>query len=267
MAADAVCRMARGPLIGGITMSTCDPAAVRSPHPTQLLASVRSASEAQLVLAAGAQVVDAKEPRDGALGALPLAVIADIVRAVEGRVPVSATTGDLALDDPELGPAALAVALTGVDYVKIGIFGQPDAQALQRCLQSLPSLPCAPGRRQPARYIAVLMADQGGIDWPLAAFRAAQFAGVMLDTADKRCGGLRAIARDAALRDFVDRAHQAELLVGLAGSLEATDIPALCRLQPSYLGFRTALCGAAGRTGDLDLIATRRLCTALLDAA
>ena len=73
----------------------------------------------------------------------------------------------------------------------------------------------------------------------------------MLDTADKRGGGLRRHRSDAALGGFVRKARALGLLAGLAGSLAAADIPPLLGLRPDYLGFRGALC-RDGRAGALD---------------
>jgi dihydroneopterin aldolase len=217
-----------------------------------LLASVRSAVEAQLAVQGGADIIDAKDPSRGALGALPAETIAAIVDAVGGRVPISATVGDLPCEAEVLGPALRATNATGVDFVKFGVFATADAWQLERCLAALAELPGRPDGRAPARRIAVLMADQGGVAWPLAPFARHGIAGVMLDTADKRTGGLRSVLEFAVLHDFVERARALGLLVGLAGSLQLDDVTPLCALSPDYLGFRTALCGRAGRAGDLD---------------
>jgi uncharacterized protein (UPF0264 family) len=244
----------------------------------RLLASVRSASEARIAVNAGAHVIDAKEPRAGALGALPIETISDIVRVVAGRALVSATVGDLPLDPAVLGPAMLAVASTGVDIVKIGIFGVPDADRLDACLTRLPvhlpghgtagmpdrgagrgALPSAAGSQSGAARIAVLMADQQGCAWPLVPFARHGFAGAMLDTADKGCGGLRAVVTDAELAKFIAATRRLGLQVGLAGSLMPEDVPALACLYPDYLGFRTALCRAGDRQGALDQLACEQL--------
>ena len=42
------------------------------------------------------------------------------------------------------------------------------------------------------------------------------------------------------------------LTAGLAGSLEAPDIPRLLPFAPDFLGFRGALCGGKGRTDGID---------------
>ena len=62
---------------------------------TQMLASVVNLEEALIALEAGTDIIDLKNPAQGALGALLLTVIRDIVMALAGAVPVSATIGDL----------------------------------------------------------------------------------------------------------------------------------------------------------------------------
>lgn len=46
---------------------------------TLMLASVRSQEEAEIALAQGADIIDCKEPAHGALAALPLNIVHDIV--------------------------------------------------------------------------------------------------------------------------------------------------------------------------------------------
>ncbi|MBN8771086.1 MAG: (5-formylfuran-3-yl)methyl phosphate synthase [Thiobacillus sp.] len=211
---------------------------------TGWLASVTDADEARQVLAAGADIVDAKNPRAGALGALPLDTVRAIVNAVGGQAPVSATVGDF----PNMEPHAVARAVdmmgaTGVDFVKIGLFPAP---ALQDCLAALAPL-CSQHR-----LVAVLFADRNpdiGLADRLAEYG---FAGIMLDTLDKTAGGLLQHQPVARLARFVDHARQRGLISGLAGSLRATDIPILAPLGADYLGFRGALCRSHARTQSLD---------------
>src|SRR3569832_2370089 len=120
---------------------------------TGWLASITDANEAQQVLAVGADIVDAKNPRAGALGALPLDTVHALVNAVGGQAPVSAAVGDF----PSMEPHAVAravdmMAATGVDFVKIGLFPAP---ALHDCLAALAPL-CSQHR-----LVAVLFADRG----------------------------------------------------------------------------------------------------------
>jgi uncharacterized protein (UPF0264 family) len=206
----------------------------------ELLASVASLEEAALALALGADILDLKQPRSGALGAWPLDQVAEAVAQFGGRRPISATIGDLPLLPERVLPAVEATGSTGVDYVKIGFFTGGDAHA---CLAALEPLAAH------TRLVAVLMADQG-LDLGLLPFLAgAGFAGAMLDTAEKRAGSLRAHRSDATLAGFVATARLNGLLSGLAGSLGLADIPPLAALGPDYLGFRGALCGQGRESG------------------
>lgn len=222
-----------------------------------LLASVRSVAEADLALRGGADIVDLKEPRQGALGALPPETIRQAVAAVGGRRPVSATIGDLPAEPRVIAGAVARTAALGVDFVKIGIFpgGAPEA--------SLAAL--APIAASGVRLVALLFADRDP-DFRLVRRAAAcGFAGVMLDTMGKTGGGLRDALGVAALAAFVDEAHGLGLLAGLAGSLRIDDIAPLAPLCADYVGFRGALC-RGDRTGELDPAALRRI-RASLDQA
>ena len=221
------------------------------PDTTGMLASVRSLPEARTVLAAGVDVVDLKDPASGVLGALPTPRIREIVQALAGRAATSATVGDLPDAPAAIRRASAAVARTGVDYVKVGVFAGPRQVA---CIAALESV-CALG----ARIIVVLFADQRP-DLSLLPLIADQgCAGVMLDTAVKGKGGLRACLDQARLGEFVARARSCGLLAGLAGSLDAGDVAALLPLRPDYLGFRGALCTGAARTGAIDPGAVRTI--------
>ena len=210
----------------------------------RLLASVTSEAEARLAAVHGADIVDCKNPAEGALGALALETVSAIRCAIPDHVPVSATIGDLS---PEPGPvleAARAMAATGADIVKIGFFPGGDADATIRHLgrHLAPATP----------LVAVLMAD-AALDLALVpALGEAGFAGVMLDTAAKDGRTLLDHRGRDELAAFLDAARAAGLMAGLAGSLRLAQIPDLLALGPDVLGFRGALCRASDRLGALD---------------
>ncbi|MCX8101713.1 MAG: (5-formylfuran-3-yl)methyl phosphate synthase [Geminicoccaceae bacterium] len=219
-----------------------------------LLASVADLEEAETAHALGAEVLDLKDPRAGALGAWAPERLSAAVARLGGRGVLSATTGDLPMDPALLRAVAERVAATGVDVVKIGFFANEGRAEVLEALRPLAV--------RGVRLVAVLLADRDPDLLDLAPFAEAGFAGVMLDTADKRGGGLRAHLDDVRLARFVDDVHGLGLLCGLAGSLRVEDIPALARLGPDYLGFRGALC-VGGRTDRLDPDAFVRVRAAL----
>ena len=203
----------------------------------RVLVSVRSVEEALLAAEGGADFIDLKEPAAGALGGLPVPMIRAIVGALRERgslLPISATVGDLAMDDvPLILARVAAVAACGVDYVKVGITRGPGAApvlaALAQCAHPI---------------VPVFIADQGldvGLVGQACALR---FPGVMADTADKRAGSLFDAVTLPDLRGFVAQVRAAGALVGLAGALRLHHVPMLQKLGPDFAGFRTAVCGA-----------------------
>lgn len=201
----------------------------------RLLVSVRSVDEALLAARGGAGFIDLKEPRNGALGALPPAVrlaVCEALKAEGCTLPISATIGDLPLSDlPAVLAQVLAVAASGIDYVKVGIEAGPNAE---QALQMLAATQAA--------VVPVLIADHG-IDEDLVRLACKlPFPALMLDTADKRSGSLFERVSVDALRRFVQTVQSAGLLAGLAGAIRWPQLPQLLELAPDFAGFRSAVC-------------------------
>jgi dihydroneopterin aldolase len=210
---------------------------------TLLLASVTGPDEAALVLAHGADLIDLKDPSNGALGALAPDVVGATVAAIRGRRPVSAVAGNLPMNPEVIAVAVETMARTAVDYIKVGLFPGPQRQECVRALAAL---------ARTTKIIGVMFADCGADNALVKMMADCGFAGAMLDTADKRAGGLLDCMDVASLRDFVGTCRDHGLMTGLAGSLEAPDVPRLLLLAPDYLGFRRALCDGRDRSARLD---------------
>jgi uncharacterized protein (UPF0264 family) len=109
----------------------------------RLLVSVRSAAEVAAAVAGGADIVDAKEPALGSLGAVSGRVLREIAHSLPAGVPLS-----IAMGDPR-NVAALETAMAALDglaprpsrvYVKIGLSAAGDgAKALLGTLADLAS--------------------------------------------------------------------------------------------------------------------------------
>ena len=212
---------------------------------TGMLASVRNLEEAKLVYQGGADIIDLKEPNEGALGAVPLTEIHHVVDDLWEKCVVSATIGDLPADTAKINEKVTQAAETGVDYVKVGIFSE---RHIETCLPNL--IHCT---NKGISIIAVFFADmEFDVDLAIKAAADARLKGVMLDTARKGSGSLLTHKNIMQLEYFVNRAKQNDLLTGLAGSLTTEDIPILLKASPDYVGFRTALCNSKLRTGSLN---------------
>lgn len=211
---------------------------------TQVLASVNGVKETLAIINTAVDIIDLKQSEQGALGALPLPVVKQIVQLVNKRKRLSATVGDLPMHPEKIFNAVSAMTETGVDYIKIGFFPGGDWQG------SLSRLAEISHQKQ---LIAVIFADAQPDFSMIKAFIRAGFSGVMLDTMNKSNGSLTQVLTLSEIKRFVAMSKEAHLLCGLAGSLKAEDIPKLLNLKADYLGFRGALCEQHNRMARLDI--------------
>jgi len=221
----------------------------------RMLVSVRDVTEARIAAHGGADFIDLKEPRDGALGGLPIETIAAVVRALReqgSRLPISATIGDLPMHDlPAILARVGAVAACGVDYVKVGIEREPGARAVLDALAGTGH-----------SIVPVFIADRGLDVDQLAHACSLKFPGLMVDTADKLAGSLFDVMSGTELRRFIALVRASGAMVGLAGALRHAQLAALQELAPDFAGFRSAVC-AGDRSGALDPARLRGLAAAL----
>lgn len=213
---------------------------------TAFLASVTGPEEARIALAGGADIIDLKDPTHGALAALPPDTVAVTVAEVNGRARVSAVTGDTPMRPETMTAAIGAYAGVGCDFLKVALFPDP---AILDCIRAIAPMTAH------TKLVGVLFADLNPDFGLLVHLKQAGFHGAMLDTAKKGGGRLTTHLGAEQLSRFVSRCAELGLLSGLAGGLEAPDVPRLLPLRPGVLGFRSALCGKSGRAGTLDPVA------------
>ena len=222
----------------------------------RLLVSVRHAGEAAAALEGGADIVDAKEPDAGPLGAVSVVTLRAILRTV-GRVrPVTAALGDAA-DAEAVARLAETFVRAGAQLIKIGLAG---VTVEARAAELIESAARGGGAE---RVVAVAYADYRRVgslspEQVLRAARRTRVAGVLLDTADKRGPGLLDLLPLPALVDWIAVAHDMGFIAALAGKLTADDVAALATIGADIAGVRSAACDG-GRTGRLSAERVRRL--------
>lgn len=222
-----------------------------------LLVSVRNADEALAALAGGADVIDVKEPARGPLGAADPATIADVVRAVAGRVPVTAAAGEL-VDLCTPGTPTF----DGVALVKIGLAGCANRDGWRTELRWK-----AEGLARGVRVAAVAYADwqAAGAPRPEAVLTAAielGCAALLVDTWDKSAGGLFDLWSSDDLGTIVGLAREQGLMVALAGSLSSKDIREAASLGADLIAVRGAAC-EGGREGVVSSDCVAAICEVL----
>ena len=222
----------------------------------RLLVSVANAADASAALAGGADVIDAKNPLAGALGPVSADVLREIHATVAGARLVTAAIGD-ASDETEIERAAGTFAAAGAALVKVGFAGIRNASRIETLIRA-----AVRGARAPTGVVAVAYADAQ----PVGAFvdvaaRAGAMA-VLLDTADKSGPGLRGLMTPTTLARWVAEAHEAGLLVALAGKLIAEDLSFVRDAGADIAGVRGAACdgGRAGRVSSERVSLLRALC-------
>ena len=218
----------------------------------RLLVSVSNVAEASAALAGGADVIDAKDPLAGALGAVSAEALREIHAVVAGSRPLTAALGDAA-GEAAIERAAREFAAAGAALVKIGFAGIRSPGRVAMLTAAAVRGATASGAS--AGVVAVAYADADGAaslapaELIEVAARAGA-AGVLLDTADKRGPGLRELVETRALAAWVSEAHDTGLLVALAGRLTADDLTFVRDTGADVAGVRGAAC-VGGRTGHV----------------
>lgn len=206
----------------------------------RLLVSVRDADEAAMACTAGADLVDAKDPERGALGALPQDAVRTIVARIGASALTSAVAGESANPDA-LAACVAAMAATGVNFIKVAVGADHGAAALAEAAAA------AQGR-----LIGVFFAEDAAAPDAVARLARAGFCGAMIDTRGKHGRRLLDLLPADRLAAFVAACRTHGLLSGLAGSLRVEDVPVLAAHDPCYLGFRGGLCRDGNRRNGLD---------------
>jgi (5-formylfuran-3-yl)methyl phosphate synthase len=217
----------------------------------RLLVSVVSAEEAERAVAGGADIVDVKDPGEGALGAPAPRILCDVVQAVGGAAPVSVALGDLPDLPHTAALAARGAALSGAAYVKVGLRGVRD---LDRAVAMMSAVADAVG--PDVAVIAAAYADAGALDPPALALGSlpalverAGIAGALVDTFVKDGRGLYAWLTESELTDLIDRTRRAGAVFGVAGQLRRGQ---LARIDADVVGVRSAVCRGGDRAAELD---------------
>ncbi|MCL4429482.1 MAG: hypothetical protein M1167_01900 [Chloroflexi bacterium] len=221
----------------------------------KLLISPMNEKEAAEAIAGGADIIDVKNPKEGALGANYPWVIRRIKEVTPKNLAVSCTLGEVGNLPGSVSLAAFGAASLGVDYIKVGLYGIKTPEEAVFLLQNVSR---AAKECNPKIKIAVAgYADAekiGGINPLLIPDIAheAQVEVAMLDTSVKDGKNLFDYLTVEQLKKFVDSAHDYGLVAALAGSLRKQDLAVVYGLGADIAGLRGAACTNSNRvTGQI----------------
>ncbi len=217
----------------------------------KLLVSPMNIVEARAALAGGADILDVKNPKEGSLGAnFPWAIRA-VADLAEGRVPVSATIGDLDYKPGTASLAALGAAVSGADYIKAGLLGVKTGEQAEEMLLGI--VKAVKDYDSGKRVVAAGYSDytRANSVSPMLLPAAAAKAGadlVMVDTAIKDGRSTFEFMNEQDLKDFISLGHDEGLKVALAGTIGFGHLEMLKRLNPDIIGVRGIVCGGDRRS-------------------
>lgn len=226
---------------------------------TQLLVSVKNVEEALIALNAGVDIIDLKDPENGALGALDLVVSAQIVAKTQQynqsiiknsvNSPLILTSATVGEHHPNLNTLMKSVMQRveiNIDIIKVAI---STLEALPNWQQKFNTQEITAVNAN-ARLVAVFFADQEVNLKLLETLSMLGFYGAMLDTSAKQ-QDLLSVCSKQALQIFTQTCKKNALKSGLAGSLKPQHIECLSKVSPFYIGFRGGVCESDARNKSL----------------
>ncbi|RLI75474.1 (5-formylfuran-3-yl)methyl phosphate synthase [Archaeoglobales archaeon] len=220
----------------------------------RVLVSPMNMEEAIESIRGGADIIDIKNPKEGSLGANFPWVIKSITEIVKKHgKEVSATTGDLDYKPGTASLAALGAAISGADYIKVGLYGVKNKDEAYEMIFNV--VKAVKDYDSNKKVVAAAYADYGRIlavspmELPEVG-RKAGVDGIMIDTAIKDGTTLFDHLKINQLNQFVERAHENGMFCALAGNLSWNHIEKLKELKPDIIGVRTMVC-ESGRNSKI----------------
>lgn len=220
----------------------------------KLLISPKDEEEALEAIAGGAEIIDVKNPSEGSLGANFPWVIRRIRELTPREIEVSAAIGDFPNKPGTASLAALGAAVSGANYVKVGLYSVNDYQgALYLAKQVVRSVK---GYNPQIKVVIAGYADAYKINSldpslipQLTVESGADVA--MVDTAVKDGMSLFDLWSWDKIENFVNEARKRNVLVALAGSIKKENLSLIRNLGVDVVGIRGAACEGSNRQGKI----------------
>ncbi len=211
----------------------------------KLLISPIDEEEATEAIEGGANIIDVKNPREGALGANFPWIIRRIRAITPPTVELSCTLGDISNHPGASALAALGAATTGVNYIKAGLQGIKTKDEAVYVMQKIAQAIRDYDPRIKAVVVGYADSNRANSVDPLAVPAIANEAKLdvaMIDTAVKDGKNIFSWLTKSQLSNFIETSHSHGLTAALAGGLRKEDLPKICALNADIVGLRGAAC-------------------------
>ncbi len=201
-----------------------------------LLVSAKEISEIKSI-SKYSDIIDMKNPNDGALGAWNIEQIEKVVKYYSSFC-LSATIGNFKSVDEIITKIGIFDSI-GLDYIKLGFFNNSKSD-IEKTLFLLDK------KKLKTKLVAVFFAENRELIKHLndnfEVYSKSKFSIVMIDTMNKNSGGLLDIYSQDFLKNFIQRSKNYGVKVGLAGKIRLDQVPDLIKMDPFVIGVRSAVC-------------------------
>lgn len=213
-----------------------------------LLVSVVNNKETEAALQGGADIIDLKNPLEGALGAPYPRVIEEVCQTLNGKGSFSIAIGEFPGKPCAASLAAMGCAFFQPDFIKIAFLPDTPRKEILHTLQEIKLSCCVIRGEKIMQIVSVVFADTlNSAAWSLDDFAALSreggASGCLIDTWEKNGRSLRDCLNEEEIEGFINSCHDQGLFSGLAGALKFSDILPLKKLKPDLIGVRSAVCG------------------------
>ena len=229
----------------------------------ELLVSAINLKEAEEATLGGADILDVKNPKEGSLGANFPWIIKEISDYAKNNIIVSTTIGDVPYKPGTVALAALGSAVSGSNYIKVGLYGPQNYEESLEVMQAV--VKTIKDYDSSITVVSCGYADAYNIesvlpeDIPQVAYDSGCDL-AMLDTYVKDGHRLTDHLSKEELNQFVESSHELGLKVALAGSVNIDDVPMLKSINCDIMGVRGCVCSGGDRnTGTIDRNLVREL--------
>lgn len=225
---------------------------------TKLLVSVRNLEEAMVADKIGVDVLDFKEPINGALGRVDAATLANILNNDAWQSSSRMTSLSCALGElGDLAPHEIIEYLQIADpnrqlkYVKVGLAGANELADWRASWLALRN-----GLPPDVELVAVAYADPQNcssppIDQILELAFTENCSTILIDTFSKSGVDITSHCSMNKLQEYCGSATLEGAGLCLAGSVNINILSQLMQLKPSYIGIRGAACSKHDRSNSI----------------
>jgi len=230
----------------------------------RVLVSVRNVDEAKIAFQAGVDLIDLKEPSQGAMGMVDPILIQQIKTTLPENLSLSMACGELC----NVGIDFIPMLPREMFFYKFGLSQFLDTDSLVQKISELKEL--FEFLEFKALIVPVLYADfhRANTMAPLKALKVLnylRFTNVMIDTWGKDGSSLLDWFSIAEMLEFQSECKSQKCNYSLAGSLDLSKVKFLISegVNPAWFGFRGAICKNRTRNQAIDFEQTLNLVNGL----